>query len=135
MIIDKIRTTVETLANFYEGEGLVREAYNLDVMLNTFEDRAHKTALDSQPDTKTLEGYIDDLMIMLKAVVINVENNIDKLGKASIEDQKKIKFRFKLNHLNFKKGLNKLQSNTAEAQRLTESIFKHIRDLKKDKNG
>jgi hypothetical protein len=135
MSMDKIRNTVEMLASFYEDEGLVREAYNLDVMLNTFEDRAHKTALAQQPEVKTLEGYIKELMRMLKVVVINVENNVDKLGRNSEEDHKKIESRFKLNHLKFKKGLNQLQSNTAEAQRLTESIFKYIGDLKKDKNG
>lgn len=131
MSIDKLRSNIETVAAFYEGEGLVREAYNIDVMLNTFDQKV--AAAGEDPDRKTLDGYVQELLTWFKKVMTNVENNVEKLNRYPEVEKEKLKNLFRIKHREFIKGLNGLEKNLSEVEIGTQSIFTQLHNLIKNK--
>ena len=131
MSIDKLKSKIEKLATFYESEGLVREAYHIDVMLNTFDQKV--AAAGAEPDRKTLDGYVEELVTWFKKVMKNVESNIEKLNRYSDEEKEKLKSLFRIKHREFIKGLNDLEDTLAVAEIETQSIFTQLHSLIKSR--
>lgn len=78
-----LKSQLSKLANFLESEGLVREAYNLDIYLNT---------LDSQkiPNIDLIRGVCSSVLSLIK----NLDDNIAKVYEFDKDGYKKVTGKF-----------------------------------------
>lgn len=125
-----LKDRVEELASFYEEEGLVREAYHLDVMLNTL-DQKSKGIKATLQGVKDLSCYIKELLSTVKKVIGNVEDNIEKLYLSSEDEKDKMMGKFRLRHKEFMRGMGDLKDLENISERETQKMLSLNSEIKK----
>ena len=93
---------IEVLANFLENEGLVREAYNLDMCLNSIDtgskDASNTPGLQQVPNFQgkpLLQGQLQQIFNQVLATLNNVVVNMRKVHEYDPKKLESINLKFK----------------------------------------
>jgi hypothetical protein len=122
MDAEKLKYQIEILANFFEEEGFVREAYHLDTYLNSI-DLGNKTANKSF-DLKTQIKQIYD---MVSRVLNNVVGNMKKVNEMNPEEYEIMNAKFRKLFMKIKPLIVSIQKSSADSEQKMQALMNEIK--------